>query len=174
MLIEGLEKLLPDCQSGDKFRFRKRLAAQREKKQGTDQAKVLNQLAREIRQSVNACHVRDLAIPREICYPVELPVSENASKLVQLVRDHQVLRLKGRLWLSGKALPLQIQMVGPRLNSWFEASPPTAWTPDSGCGADLVVLSLQPDAADAIRSSLQRLMQATPATANPAATTPRA
>ena len=93
--------------------------------------------------------------------------------LPQLVRDYQVLRLKGRLWLSGKALPLQIQMVGPRLNSWFEASPPTAWTPDSGCGADLVVLSLQPDAADAIRSSLQRLMQATPATANPAATTPR-
>ena len=93
--------------------------------------------------------------------------------LPQLVRDYQVLRLKGRLWLSGKALPLQIQMVGPRLNSWFEASPPTAWTPDSGCGADLVVLSLQPDAVDAIRSSLQRLMQATPATANPAATTPR-
>ena len=92
--------------------------------------------------------------------------------LPQLVRDHQVLRLKGRLWLSGKALPLQIQMVGPRLNSWFEASPPTAWTPDSGCGADLVVLSLQPDAAEAIRSSLQRLMQATPATANTAATTP--
>ena len=94
--------------------------------------------------------------------------------LPQLVCDHQVLRLKGRLWLSGKALPLQIQMVGPRLNSWFEASPPTAWTPDSGCGADLVVLSLQPDAAEAIRSSLQRLMQATPATANTAATTPRA
>ena len=94
--------------------------------------------------------------------------------LPQLVRDYQVLRLKGRLWLSGKALPLQIQMVGPRLNSWFEASPPTAWTPDSGCGADLVVLSLQPDAAEAIRSSLQRLMQATPATASPAATTPRA
>ena len=66
MLIEGLEKLLPDCQSGDKFRFRKRLAAQRKKKQGSDQAKVLNQLAREIRQSVNACHVRDLAIPRDV------------------------------------------------------------------------------------------------------------
>ena len=93
--------------------------------------------------------------------------------LPQLVRDYQVLRLKGRLWLSGKALPLQIQMVGPRLNSWFEASPPTAWTPDSGGGADLVVLSLRSDAADVIRSSLQRLMQATPATANPAATTPR-
>ena len=105
MLIEGLEKLLPDCQSGDKFRFRKRLAAQREKKQGTDQAKVLNQLAREIRQSVNACHVRDLAIPREMCYPAELPVSENASKLVQLVRDHQVLIVAGDTG-SGKTTQL--------------------------------------------------------------------
>ena len=105
MLIEGLEKLLPDCQSGDKFRFRKRLAAQREKKQGTDQAKVLNQLAREIRQSVNACHVRDSAIPRDMCYPAELPVSENASKLVQLVRDHQVLIVAGDTG-SGKTTQL--------------------------------------------------------------------
>ena len=105
MLIEGLEKLLPDCQSGDKFRFRKRLAAQREKKQGTDQAKVLNQLAREIRQSVNACHVRESANPREICYPAELPVSENALKLVQLVRDHQVLIVAGDTG-SGKTTQL--------------------------------------------------------------------
>ena len=105
MLIEGLEKLLPDCQSGDTFRFRKRLAAQRKKKPGSDQAKVLNQLAREIRHSVNACHVRDLAIPQEMCYPAELPISANASKLVQLVRDHQVLIVAGDTG-SGKTTQL--------------------------------------------------------------------
>ena len=92
--------------------------------------------------------------------------------LPSLVSNHQVVRLKGRVWLSGKTLPLQIQMVGPRLNSWFEAAPSHAWRPDQGCGADLVVLALNEAAAPALESGLQRLVQATPAKASPAAATP--
>ena len=92
--------------------------------------------------------------------------------LPNLVSDHQVVRLKGRVWLPSKTLPLQIQMVGPRLNSWFEAAPSHAWRPDQGCGADLVVLALNNAAASAVESSLQRLVQATPAKASPAAATP--
>ncbi|MFZ8976174.1 MAG: ATP-dependent RNA helicase HrpA, partial [Pseudohongiellaceae bacterium] len=105
MLIEDLEKRLPDCQSGDQFRFRRRLAAQRKKMPGGDQAKALNQLAKEIQQSVRACQARDMAIPRQMCYPAELPVSENASKLVQLIRDHQVLIVAGDTG-SGKTTQL--------------------------------------------------------------------
>ena len=92
--------------------------------------------------------------------------------LPNLVRDQQVVRLKGRVWLPGKALPLQVQMVGPRLNSWFEAAPSHAWRPDDGCGADLVVLALNKAAASVLESSLQRLVQATPAKASTAAATP--
>ena len=92
--------------------------------------------------------------------------------LPSLVSNHQVVRLKGRVWLPSKALPLQIQMVGPRLNSWFEAAPSHAWRPDQGCGADLVVLALNKAAASAVESSLQRLVQATPAKASTAAATP--
>ena len=92
--------------------------------------------------------------------------------LPSLVSSHQVVRLKGRVWLPSKALPLQIQMVGPRLNSWFEAAPSHAWRPDQGCGADLVVLALNEAAAPALESGLQRLVQATPAKASPAAATP--
>jgi len=40
--------------------------------------------------------------------------------LAQLIRNHGLVRLKGRLWLEGKALPLQIQAAGPRLECWFE------------------------------------------------------
>ena len=93
-------------------------------------------------------------------------------QLPSLVSNHQVVRLKGRVWLPSKALPLQIQMVGPRLNSWFEAAPSHAWRPDQGCGADLVVLALNEAAAPALESSPQRLVQATPAKASPAAATP--
>ena len=92
--------------------------------------------------------------------------------LPNLVSDHQVVRLKGRVWLPSKTLPLQIQMVGPRLNSWFEAAPSHAWRPDQGCGADLVVLALNKAAASAVESSLQRLVEATPAKASTAAATP--
>ena len=92
--------------------------------------------------------------------------------LPNLVSKQQVVRLKGRVWLPGKTLPLQIQMVGPRLNSWFEAAPNHAWRPDDGCGADLVVLALNEAAAPALESGLQRLVQATPAKASTAAATP--
>ena len=92
--------------------------------------------------------------------------------LPRLVSEHQVLRLKGRVWLPSKTLPLQLQMVGPRLNSWFEAAPTAAWRPGSGAGVDLVVLSLQESATATIEQALQTL-QATPATASTAARTPR-
>ena len=92
--------------------------------------------------------------------------------LPRLVSELQVLRLKGRVWLPGKALPLQLQMVGPRLNSWFEKAPASAWRPDSSAGVDLVVLSLQETATATIEQALQAL-QATPATASTAASTPR-
>ena len=94
------------------------------------------------------------------------------SLLPDLVRQHQVIRLKGRVWLAGKALPLQLQMVGPRLNSWFEAAPRDAWRPTSGTGADLVVLALNDAASSALESELQRLLNATPDTAKSPATIP--
>ncbi len=79
--------------------------------------------------------------------------------LPELATLHQVVRLKGRLWLPGKALPLQLQMVGPRLSSWFEAAPENAWHPEEA-GVDLVVLSFEEQAAEAIGSGLKRSFMA--------------
>ena len=95
------------------------------------------------------------------------------STLPELAQQLQIVRLKGRVWLPGKALPLQIQMVGPRLDSWFEAAPEQVWSPAAGCGVDLVVLSFQANAAEAVRLQLQRVVKATPATASSAAPIPR-
>ncbi|SBO42311.1 cobalamin biosynthesis protein CobW [Cyanobium sp. NIES-981] len=41
--------------------------------------------------------------------------------VAQLCRESGLVRVKGRLLLPGKARPLMIQAVGPRLESWFEA-----------------------------------------------------
>ena len=67
---------------------------------------------------------------------------------------HGVVRLKGRVWLAGKTLPLQLQMVGPRLESWFESAPDHAWKPSSGAGVDLVVIGFNPNAAELLSARL--------------------
>ncbi len=74
--------------------------------------------------------------------------------LPEFVRTHHVIRLKGRVWLPGKTLPLQIQMVGPRLDSWFEAAPDHAWMPAAGSGLELVVIGLEAGAAESLESRL--------------------
>ena len=74
--------------------------------------------------------------------------------LPPFVTEHQVVRLKGRVWLSGKSLPLQVQMVGPRLETWFEAAPDHAWTPESRSGVDLVVIGFDPKASEKLTTIL--------------------
>ena len=60
------------------------------------------------------------------------------STLAQLIAEGGLIRVKGRLLLEGKARPLQIQAVGPRLECWFEGdhAPGAAPTP----GLELVIL----------------------------------
>ena len=55
-----------------------------------------------------------------------------------LIASGALIRVKGRLWLPGKARPLQIQGVGPRLECWFEADD-TPGSPKRD-GLELVVL----------------------------------
>ena len=72
--------------------------------------------------------------------------------LLKLVPEYQILRIKGRCWIEGKALPLQIQMVGSRFNSWFESTNDDSWKP-SKAGIDLVSLSLKAGVEKAFESS---------------------
>ena len=53
-----------------------------------------------------------------------------------LIRSHGLVRVKGRLWLAGKTLPLQIQAAGPRLECWFEGQPGVTAEP----GLELVLM----------------------------------
>ena len=66
-----------------------------------------------------------------------------------LIASGALIRVKGRLWLPGKARPLQIQGVGPRLECWFEADD-SPGTPKQD-GLELVVLGfgLNPDQLEA-------------------------
>ena len=75
--------------------------------------------------------------------------------LSSFVIANDVIRLKGRLWIQGKTLPLQIQMVGPRLESWFESAPSEAWKPAGSQGLELVVIGLQNDSTQRLEHRLQ-------------------
>jgi cobalamin biosynthesis protein CobW len=67
-------------------------------------------------------------------------------KLLHLIRTEPVLRLKGRLHQPDRRLPLQIQAVGARLDSWYEAQEvPGAVAAEPSL--ELVVLGATADAA---------------------------
>ncbi len=83
----------------------------------------------------------------------DLDIEELIDLLPQLVSLHQVARLKGRVWIKEKALPLQVQMVGPRINTWYESAPEKAWQPSSN-GLDFVVLSFQENADEKMKEAL--------------------
>ena len=103
-------------------------------------------------------HDHDHSHVEAISGQIRLEGSFDRSSLEQLLpefaRTHHVIRLKGRVWLPGKSLPLQIQMVGPRLDSWFEAAPEQAWTPPAGAGLELVVIGLEAGAAERLETRL--------------------
>jgi len=69
-------------------------------------------------------------------------------RLRELIRSQPVLRLKGRLHQAGRRLPLQIQAVGPRLESWYEGQEnrDSKGAPASEPGLELVVLGAAADA----------------------------
>lgn len=86
-------------------------------------------------------------------------------QLLQLVSDSALIRLKGRLWLSGKNRPLQIQAVGPRLECWFEPGSEQASAAQQTPGLELVLLGFQLD-QPAIESCLHQAMTSELAAAN--------
>ena len=72
--------------------------------------------------------------------------------LADLIRRHGLVRVKGRLGIEGKALPLQIQAAGPRLECWFEGQAGGSTPP----GLALVLMGFQLD-QPAIRRQLEAL-----------------
>ena len=76
--------------------------------------------------------------------------------LNQQIAAQGLLRLKGRAWLAGKGVPLQIQAVGLRLECWFDAA--ARQERPGGDGLELVLLGLQVD-APAMEKALLALLE---------------
>jgi cobalamin biosynthesis protein CobW len=75
--------------------------------------------------------------------------------LRRMIRSHGVVRLKGRLRLDGKARLLELQAVGPRLESWF--SDPAGSQAGAVPGLEVVLLGFQLP-ADGLQAALAGLL----------------
>ena len=59
-----------------------------------------------------------------------------------LIKDLKILRIKGRVWIPNKLLPLQVQIVGTKVNSWFEEASSDCWRPKQG-GLELIMIGFE-------------------------------
>ena len=66
-------------------------------------------------------------------------------KIEQILKDLNILRIKGRIWIPDKLLPLQVQIVGSKVNTWFEEAPLDCWRPNYGGGLELIMIGFESD-----------------------------
>ncbi len=73
------------------------------------------------------------------------------ARIERVVRDHDVLRLKGFAALAGQPAKLLVQAVGPRLNAWFERP----WSDGEARATSLVVIGMKGMDQPAIEATLR-------------------
>ncbi len=66
-------------------------------------------------------------------------------EIVDIIEDLKILRIKGRVWIPNKLLPLQIQIVGSKVNTWFEEAPRDCWIPKQGGGLEIIMIGFDKD-----------------------------
>ena len=74
-------------------------------------------------------------------------------RLKGIIAEHDVLRLKGFIDVSGKPMRLQLQAVGSRIDQYFDR----AWTPGEARRTRLVVIGLHEMDQDAVRAAIEAL-----------------
>ena len=66
---------------------------------------------------------------------------EFEKEILNVLTEINILRIKGRIWIPNKSLPLQIQIVGKKINTWYEEAPLNCWRPIDSGGLELVIIS---------------------------------
>ena len=75
-------------------------------------------------------------------------------EITLIINDLRILRIKGRIWIPGKSLPLQIQIVGKKVSTWFEQAPNDCWHPLNG-GLEFVVISFDEESISILESKIK-------------------
>ena len=60
--------------------------------------------------------------------------------MAEIIKDLKILRIKGRVWIPNKSLPLQIQIVGRKIHTWYEEAPIDCWRPTNKSGLEIIMI----------------------------------
>ncbi len=66
-------------------------------------------------------------------------------EMSQILENLNILRIKGRVWIPQKNLPLQVQIVGRKINTWYEkVDLKSVSRPENG-GMELIMIGFEKD-----------------------------
>ena len=74
-------------------------------------------------------------------------------EISQILKEINILRIKGRVWIPKKNLPLQVQIVGKKINTWYEKTNSVS-SPKNG-GMELIVIGFKKDNFDFINKKIK-------------------
>ncbi len=84
-----------------------------------------------------------------------LDKNEFEKEMEIVLTDLNILRIKGRIWIPNRSLPLQIQIVGKKINTWYENAPPECWRPKDSAGLELVIISFDKESIIKFRKKIK-------------------
>ena len=66
-------------------------------------------------------------------------------EMSQILKEVNILRIKGRVWIPQKSLPLQVQIVGRKINTWYEKVDLKSVSPPKNGGMELIMIGFEKD-----------------------------
>ena len=66
-------------------------------------------------------------------------------EMSQILEGLNILRIKGRVWIPQKNLPLQVQIVGRKINTWYEKIDLKSVSPPKNGGMELIMIGFEKD-----------------------------
>jgi len=64
-------------------------------------------------------------------------------EMSQILKVINILRIKGRVWIPKKKLPLQVQIVGRKINTWYEKIDLNSVSPPKNGGMELIMIGFE-------------------------------
>ena len=83
-----------------------------------------------------------------------LEKNDFVKEISEILNKLNILRIKGRMWIPNKLLPLQIQIVGKKINTWFEEAPHKCWKPNDNAGLELVIISFDEESINLLTKKI--------------------
>ena len=66
-------------------------------------------------------------------------------EMSQILKDINIMRIKGRVWIPQKNLPLQVQIVGRKISTWYEKVDLNSVSPQRNGGMELIMIGFEKD-----------------------------